>query len=239
MKNILIISILFFSFQNVTFAQSGWKIGLGINNGISFVNRQPSNNTLNNRKTIPISGRYYNQFNLYGLKPFKSEKGFSTFNISHRTYRYKSSVYDTRLKITSGNAPILSDAIYNYHSYNFSYIYHRHIKTVKNVKLYAGAGIELSYYYKNTIKLKFKDGDQKITKTGSDINENYLINNMPTLVLNVGGEFTVMNTPLRANIVYKKDYSLFISSSIPVFSSIGLRLDIPLKKFKSKNSTNN
>ncbi len=214
-------------------AQSRWKIGLGINNGISLVDRQSRSNALNSRKTVPTSAAYYNQFKVYGAKQFKSGKGFSEFAISHRTYAYKSRVYDSRLAITNGQAPVLSDAQYKYHSFNLSYGYNRYLKNFKHFKLFAGAGVELSYNYKNTIKLDLKDGEQKITNTGSRINENYFINNIPTGMLKCGVEFNTMGLEgVQMSLLYKKDLHYFMSSSIPIFSSYAINIQVPLNILK-------
>jgi len=228
MKKTFLFICLLMGFTQFVSAQSRWKFGLGLNNGISLVDRQSRSNALNSRKTVPTSAAYYNQFKLYGLKQFKSGKGFSVFAVSHRTYAYKSSVYDSRLEITEGQAPVLSDAKYRYHSFNLSYGYNRYFKNFKHGKLFAGAGVELSYNYKNTIELDLKDGEQKVSNTGSRINENYFINNIPTVMLKCGAEFNMKRLEgLQVSIIYKKDLHYFISSSIPVFSSYAISLDIP------------
>ena len=229
-QRLFIIIFLNFLFVQSSLGQKTWWFSAGLNNGLSFVNRQLGNNTLNNRKTTPVSPSYYNQLKLRFSKSFKSNKGFSAYTLSHCIYSYRTDIYDTRLSITNGGEPSLRKAIYSFNSFNFSYIYHRYLPTIKNIRLVAGVGVELMYYYRTSIRLDLQDGKQTIINMGRRINGNYFLNNIPTLILQFAGEFDLLGlSDVQIGLVYKKDLHYFIQSSIPLFSSFGLSLDVPFK----------
>lgn len=236
LKHLLIPVFFIFLFVQSSLGQKTWWLSAGVNNGFSFANRQIANSNLNKRKTVPTAGAYYNQFKIRFAKAFKSNKGFSAYTVSHRIYSYRTDVYDTRLAITKGGAPSLRKAIYRYNSFNFAYIYHRYLPTVKNIRLVAGLGLELMYYYRTSIKLDLQDGKQTIVNTGRRMNDNFLINNIPTLVVQLAGELDLLGlSDLQIGLLYKKDLHYFVQSHIPLFSSLALSLDIPFKIRRSEN----
>ena len=201
------------------YSKYGWKWGLGINNGISILERQSRNNGLNSIKTVSTSPGIYNQIKLLAIN--EGEIGFHRISISHRVYSNGSDAYDTDDKGDLKKIP----SVYRYYSLSLSYDYNFYFKW-KGYSLFAGMGLELSYYYNRLIKVYTHKGLKEVNNPVSKINNNYHISNNPTLYAELGIRFALFGLEgFKSSISFKKDLHYFISSSIPIFNTYGINLD--------------
>ncbi|MCH4896464.1 hypothetical protein E0494_07110 [Marinilabiliaceae bacterium JC040] len=215
-----------------TKAQSKWELGLNITNGISSMDRQALSNSLNNRNTFSSKMGYTYSLGIFANLNTKSGKSFHQFSLFTKMKSYNSEVYDSRLSITKGNKPKLFPTRYSYNTINLGYSYNRYILERDKYKIYLGIGSELSYNYKNTIYLELSDGDKTIKQTDRRINENFFINYNPTIIAQVGIKFDIWKfKSVCTSFKYTKDMNYFIKSSIPMFSTFSLSLDIPIWQF--------
>ena len=208
-------------------------LGIVLQNGISNADRQPLNNTISDRSTYPRSIGYYNELGIVLNHKTNMGKSFHTYTLSHNVLGYASEIHDTRLSITKGKDPLLSDTYNSYRYFNFSYMYNRYIYTIKNRKIYAGLGVTLNFLYRLNKILYLKDGTQEVALSYSQINNNYFVNNIPTLLVRVSTDFDIFTIKnVQVALTYRKDLHYFLAtSSAPIFSAYAVSLYVPIFRF--------
>ena len=231
MKKVLVILLAIYLYPKVSEAQT-WELRLGMDNGLSFVNRLPLNLKLNNLKNAPTSGAYGHQEKLSVFRHPKSEKWFYAIVLSHRVQSYKTKIYDTRPSVVQAGEYIFSDAVYSYFTLNLGYHYYRRLGNVAGFPLIAGLGLDFSYYYQNKIKLDLQDGKKVITNRGRKLGESFPVRLMPDLTLRVGSELDVwVLEGVIVSLYYKQGLDYLGTLNMPIFSETGIGLNIPILKF--------
>lgn len=209
-----------------------FDLGLVFQIGIANADRQPLNNAISDRSTYPRFIGFYNQIGLACNHKKTSGNVFHTYTFSHNVLGYGSKIHDTRFSITKGGDAILSDIYYSYRYFNFSYIYNRQIFKIKNKKVYAGLGISLNFLYNLKKNLYLKDGNQEVSLSSGQINNNSYINNMPTFLLKISTHFDIFTLKnVQAAFTYRKDLHYLAMSTAPIFSAYGVGLHIPIFNF--------
>ncbi|QZE14312.1 hypothetical protein K4L44_17660 [Halosquirtibacter laminarini] len=203
--------------------------GVDISNGMTFVDRQASSNHLNNNQTVNYSGGYFNQMSLSFIIQSKiknyggdNKNSKSIWSISHKYHQVNTQFYDI---YDGGQKYRLEDSSERYSSVSIGYLRQFPLLKVMNRHLFLGVGAELNYYYKQKIILEGMEHTSEISNTGSAINNNYGINSSPTLVIDLGTNFNIIqNSELKVHFSYHKDLNYFIGSSIPMFSTLAVKI---------------
>ncbi|QZT35675.1 hypothetical protein K5X82_10110 [Halosquirtibacter xylanolyticus] len=208
-------------------AQRTKKISFSLSNGVSWVDRQAGSNHLNSIKTVPTKASYFNQFAVQLVTQKAGRLNRSVWSLSHRYNSYSTEVLDPYTNSNGDPAFQMASSHEGYSAFTMGYMRQFQLTDICQNNIYLGVGGELNYFYRQKFTMDLYQGKTTIVNTFNAINENFGINSSPTLILELGTDFKINEkSTLMTSITYRKDFSYFIKSSIPMFSAIGINLQL-------------